>query len=96
MFFWLAPPFLGCGFGGVLLGHAVRSAWEWHGTERLWVHTCTLDYPAHLETIKRVDFVFSNRRTRSKADDRHELKLHPVKGYFGDDSGHGGSETEKM
>ena len=47
-YFGLAPQFLGCGFGGALLSHAVRAAWEWSGTERVWVHTCTFDHPAAL------------------------------------------------
>lgn len=51
-YFGLAPQFLGCGFGGALLSHAVRSAWEWHGTERVWVHTCTFDHPAALQNYQ--------------------------------------------
>ncbi len=51
-YFGLAPQFLGGGFGGALLSHAIRSAWEWHGTERLWVHTCTLDHPAALQNYQ--------------------------------------------
>lgn len=51
-YFGLAPQFLGCGFGGALLSHAVRSAWEWRGTERVWVHTCTFDHPAALQNYQ--------------------------------------------
>lgn len=47
-YFGLAGAFMGLGFGGPLLSHALRSAWEWPGTERVWVHTCTLDHPAAL------------------------------------------------
>jgi len=44
----LAPAFTGRGLGGHLLTHAIRSAWEWEGTRRVWVHTCTLDHPGAL------------------------------------------------
>ncbi|TAA36688.1 GNAT family N-acetyltransferase [Pseudoxanthomonas winnipegensis] len=47
-YFGLAGAFLGHGFGGPLLSHALRAAWDWPGTERVWVHTCTLDHPAAL------------------------------------------------
>lgn len=47
-YFGLAAAFMGLGFGGPLLSHALRSAWDWTGTERVWVHTCTLDHPAAL------------------------------------------------
>ncbi|ALZ86079.1 GNAT family N-acetyltransferase [Pseudomonas oryzihabitans] len=47
-YFGLAGAFMGLGFGGPLLSHALRSAWDWPGTERVWVHTCTLDHPAAL------------------------------------------------
>jgi len=47
-YFGLVGAFMGLGFGGPLLSHALRSAWEWTGTERVWVHTCTLDHPAAL------------------------------------------------
>lgn len=47
-YFGLVGAFMGLGFGGPLLSHALRSAWDWPGTERVWVHTCTLDHPAAL------------------------------------------------
>lgn len=47
-YFGLAPQFLDKGFGGPLLSQAIRSAWEWPGTQRVWVHTCSLDHPAAL------------------------------------------------
>ena len=47
-YFGLAPQFLDKGFGGPLLSQAIRSAWEWPGTRRVWVHTCSLDHPAAL------------------------------------------------
>ena len=42
-YFGLAPDFIGKGFGGALLTHAINSAFEW-GASRVWVHTCTLDH----------------------------------------------------
>ncbi|WP_028240206.1 GNAT family N-acetyltransferase [Stutzerimonas azotifigens] len=48
LYFGLVEQFFGRGFGGPLLGHALGSAWAWPGTERIWVHTCTLDHPSAL------------------------------------------------
>ena len=50
--FGLAPKFIGQGFGGYLLGQAIKSAWDWKGTKRVWVHTCTLDHPSALQNYK--------------------------------------------
>ncbi len=47
-YFGLAPKFLGCGFGGFLLSHAIKNAWAWGETQRVWVHTCSLDHPVAL------------------------------------------------
>ncbi len=47
-YFGLAPKFVGKGFGGYLLTHALQSAWSWGNTQRVWVHTCTLDHPSAL------------------------------------------------
>lgn len=44
IYFGLAPKFIGKGLGGYLLMHAIQSAWHWPGTQRVWVHTCTLDH----------------------------------------------------
>lgn len=43
----LLPAFIGRGFGGALLTHALEEAWRPAPT-RVWVHTCTLDHPAAL------------------------------------------------
>jgi GNAT superfamily N-acetyltransferase len=55
-YFGLLPDFTGRGFGGYLLSHAVRSAWSWPGTRRVWVHTCTLDHPRALDNYKARGF----------------------------------------
>ena len=51
-YFGLAPKFIGLGFGGYLLSQAIKSAWKWKGTKRIWVHTCTLDHPSALHNYK--------------------------------------------
>lgn len=47
-YFGLAPGFIGKGFGGCLLSHALQTAWKLPSTRRVWVHTCSLDHPAAL------------------------------------------------
>jgi RimJ/RimL family protein N-acetyltransferase len=51
-YFGLAPKFIGRGFGGCLLSSAIQSAWNWPGTKRVYVHTCTLDHPRALNNYK--------------------------------------------
>lgn len=46
-YFGLLPAFIGRGFGGALLTHALEAAWDMK-PDRVWVHTCTLDHPAAL------------------------------------------------
>jgi len=45
--FGIAPKFTGRGYGGAMLTHALRSAWQML-PRRVWLHTCTLDHPAAL------------------------------------------------
>ncbi len=66
-YFGLTPKFIGRGFGGYLLSQAIKSAWDWKGTTRVWVHTCTLDHPSALQNYKargmevyRVETVLNN------------------------------------
>ncbi len=51
-YFGLAPAFFGKGFGGYLLTCAIKSAWAWEGTKRVWVHTCTLDHESALSNYQ--------------------------------------------
>lgn len=51
-YFGLAPKFIGKGFGGCLLSHAIKQAWNWGNTKRVWVHTCTLDHKNALNNYK--------------------------------------------
>jgi GNAT superfamily N-acetyltransferase len=45
--FGLAPRFIGRGFGGALLTHAIEQAWK-AASHRVWLHTCSLDHPSAL------------------------------------------------
>lgn len=47
-YFGLSPNFIGMGFGGYLLSHAIKSAWNWGDTKRVWLHTCSLDHESAL------------------------------------------------
>lgn len=48
VYFGLAPQFIGKGLGGYLLSQAINNAWEISGTNRVWVHTCSLDHKSAL------------------------------------------------
>lgn len=43
-YFGLLPAYIGHGLGGALLSAAIELAWDFPGTQRVWVHTCTLDH----------------------------------------------------
>lgn len=51
-YFGLASGFIGLGYGGYLLSHAIQSAWKTPGTQRVWVHTCSLDHPSALQNYQ--------------------------------------------
>ncbi len=51
-YFGLAQTFFGRGFGGYLLTHALQSAWAWDNTQRVWLHTCSLDHPNALRNYQ--------------------------------------------
>jgi GNAT superfamily N-acetyltransferase len=55
-YFGLAPSFIGKGYGGCLLSHAIKSAWSWGNVRRVWVHTCTLDHKAALSNYQARGF----------------------------------------
>lgn len=52
MYFGLAEPFIGKGFGGYLLSQAIKSAWTIESTSRIYVHTCSLDHESALNNYK--------------------------------------------
>jgi GNAT superfamily N-acetyltransferase len=49
IYFGLTEHFIGKGYGGFLLTEAIKSAWDWQDTQRVWVHTCSLDHPGALQ-----------------------------------------------
>ena len=51
-YFGLAPDFIGKGFGGYLLSHAIASAWAWGEPSRVCVNTCSLDHAAALSNYQ--------------------------------------------
>jgi GNAT superfamily N-acetyltransferase len=51
-YFGLEPDFIGKGYGGYLLSHAILSAWSMPETKRVWVHTCSLDHPSALQNYQ--------------------------------------------
>jgi GNAT superfamily N-acetyltransferase len=55
-YFGLALPFIGKGFGSYLLSQAIKQAWNIKSTERVYVHTCTLDHSSALSNYKARGF----------------------------------------
>lgn len=51
-YFGLAPEAIGRGLGRWWLAEVLGEAWRLPGTRRVWVHTCTLDGPAALQTYE--------------------------------------------
>ncbi|MGI8604389.1 MAG: GNAT family N-acetyltransferase [Verrucomicrobiales bacterium] len=50
-YFGLLPAFIGRGFGGALLTHAIEEAWRMT-PHRVWVHTCNRDHPAAIRNYQ--------------------------------------------
>lgn len=57
VYFGLAPAWIGRGVGGWFLERAIQRAWEGDRTQRVTVHTCSLDHPRALPTYERAGFV---------------------------------------
>mgnify|MGYP001156712533 FL=1 len=55
-YFGLASKFIGQGFGGYLLSHAIKTAWNLGGTKRVGVNTCSLDHPSALRNYQARGF----------------------------------------
>ncbi len=72
-FFGLVPEAIGQGWGRLLMGEAIRRAWE-QPIDRLWVHTCTLDHPRALGFYLRSGFRPYKRAVEIAEDPR-------LKGY---------------
>lgn len=56
LYFGLVAEFIGRGLGAGLLSHAIDQAWHWSGTERVWLHTCSLDHSAALGNYQKRGF----------------------------------------
>ena len=56
-YFGLLPEAIGKGLGPWLLRDALDRGWSDPATQRVWVHTCSLDHPKALVTYERAGFV---------------------------------------
>ena len=56
-YFGIFPEYHGRKLGRFLLGWGIHHAWTVLHTERLWVHTCTLDHPAALPLYRKMGFL---------------------------------------
>lgn len=65
----LVPERTGQGHGRWLMAEALVRAWR-PGTERVWVHTCTLDHPAALGFYQASGFTVVRRTIETFADPR--------------------------
>lgn len=65
-YFGLLPPFIGQGLGGYLLTVGVREAWGMGATQRVWVHTCSLDGPAAYRNYEARGFTLYHTETTVK------------------------------
>lgn len=68
-FLGFVPELAGHGHGNWLMGQALAMGWR-KGIDRMWVHTCTLDYPGALRFYLRHGFVPFERAVESFADPR--------------------------
>ncbi len=68
-FFGLVPELAGQGHGRWLMAHALASAWR-PDTDRVWVHTCTLDGASALDFYRRAGFVAYERTVETFPDPR--------------------------
>ncbi len=62
VYFGLVPEFIGHGLGGWLLSEAIEMAWGLVGTERVWLHTCSLDGPRAMANYKARGFTVAGER----------------------------------
>jgi ribosomal protein S18 acetylase RimI-like enzyme len=68
-FVGLVPAYAGQGHGRWLLAEAVARAWS-HDTQRIHVHTCSLDHPAALAAYRRAGFAAIARKVETFIDPR--------------------------
>lgn len=65
-YFGLVPEAIGRGLGHWLLATAIHTAWDQMGTERLTVHTNTLDHPRALGLYQKMGFEPVRREAHSR------------------------------
>jgi len=63
MYFGLAESFIGKGVGGYLLSQAIKNAWSMESTNRVYVHTCSLDHESALNNYKARGFTLYKKET---------------------------------
>lgn len=68
-FFGLVPELAGKGNGAWLMAQALGLGWR-RDTQRMWVHTCTLDHPGALSFYRKHGFVPFERAVETFADPR--------------------------
>jgi GNAT superfamily N-acetyltransferase len=73
-FFGLVPGAVGNGLGRMLMDEAIRRTFA-KTTERLWLHTCTLDHPAAMSFYLRSGFTPYARMVEIHDDPRLQGKL---------------------
>ena len=67
-YFGLLPEFIGRGMGGPLLSAAIECAWDVPDTQRVWVHTCTLDHKHALDNYRKRGFeIFKTEHEHEQA-----------------------------
>ena len=67
IYFGLAEEFIGKGLGAYFLSQAVKSAWAISGTDRVWLHTCSLDHPSALNNYQRRGFKVYKTETSAES-----------------------------
>ncbi len=68
-FFGVTSKLIGSGAGSWLMNRALELAWS-RDVARVWVHTCTLDYPAALAFYQRAGFCAFRRQIEIADDPR--------------------------
>ncbi len=68
-FMGVKPDAIGRGLGSFLMAHAFRIA-SVYATDRLWVHTCTLDHPSALVFYQKMGFEVYGRSIEIARDPR--------------------------
>lgn len=63
MFFGILSQFFGRGYGAHLLSCAIREAWNFQETKRVYVHTCTLDHESALPNYQARGFMVDREVT---------------------------------